>query len=51
MDMAVLVVVMIMVVIVVAIGAMNMGLLVHRCTPVKSVIDLTRIIPQIAAQQ
>ncbi|RMN85286.1 Repressor protein c2 [Pseudomonas cannabina] len=50
-DMAVLVVVMIMVVIVVAIGAMNMGLLVHRCTPVKSVIDLTRIIPQIAAQQ
>ncbi|KPC32859.1 Repressor protein c2 [Pseudomonas syringae pv. cilantro] len=46
-DMAMLVVVMI----VVAIGAMNMGLLVHRCTPVESVIDLARIIPQIATQQ
>lgn len=51
-DMAVLVVMMIMVVIVVAIGAMNMGLLVHRVySTVKSVIDLARIIPQITVKQ
>lgn len=51
-DMAVLVVVMIMVMIVVAIGAMNMGLLVHRVySTVKSAISLARIIPQIDAKQ